>query len=309
MAVLPYRKTPISNVSPMSSGSLPNDDGYLLLDAMERAVLFELEPDSIEFIRPFVGSNEFFNGRERWCLWFVDVRARPLRRMRVIRDRLKEVRRHRLRSSRPATQNSAATPYLFAEIRQPDTDYLLLPSVLPQWWRYLPVGLFQPNVIASNLVNVVPGATPFHFGVLTSRMHMAWVRQVCGRLKSDFRYSNQIVYNNFPWPESVKPAHEQRIADAAQHVLDARTQCGDGRHGYLPVKKKSIGASLADLYDPLTMPAPLAKAHAALDRAVDRCYRAAAFQSDRERVEHLFALYEKLTAPLLPAAEKRTKRN
>jgi hypothetical protein len=150
----------------------------------------------------------------------------------------------------------------------------------------------RPNVIASNLVNVVPSATLYHFGVLSSKMHMAWVRQVCGRLKSDFRYSNQIVYNNFPWPPAPRPDAVERVAEAAQGVLDARQKCGDGRHGYLPVRRGQAAASLADLYDPLVMPLPLLKAHAALNRAVDRCYRRPAFHSDRERVEFLFGLYE-----------------
>ncbi|MEX2176647.1 MAG: type IIL restriction-modification enzyme MmeI [Pirellulaceae bacterium] len=305
--MLSNRKTPISKVPPMTVGSMPNDGGHLLLGHLQRTVIFELEPDAREFLRPFVSARELVDGRRRWCLWLVDAGAGRLQRMRLVLERLGEVQRHRLRSSRRATQKSARAPYLFAEIRQPTTEYLLMPSVCRPSWQHLPIGVFQPDVIASNLVNIVAGATLFHFGVLTSQMHMAWVRQVCGRLKSDFRYSGQIVYNNFPWPADAPAARQERVAEAAQRVLDVRREYGDGRHGYLPVKKKGGAASLAALYDLRTMPTPLLKAHAALDKAVDRCYRAAAFQSDRERVEHLFTLYEQLTAPLLPAAPKGRK--
>jgi len=164
-------------------------------------------------------------------------------------------------------------------------------------------------VIASNLVLLVPGAEVYHFGVLSSAMHMAWVRQVAGRLESRYRYSNRIVYNNFPWPEEPSPAQRARVEEAAQRILDLRAELGDGREGFLPARRRrGEAASLADLYDAEIMPRPLAKAHAALDRAVDRCYRSQAFASDRERVELLFALYEKLAAPLLPLERKKTRR-
>lgn len=301
--VLAKRTTPLCDVPPISFGSMPNDGGHLLLTSAEKNVLLEAEPEATGLIHPFVGSEEFINGIERWCLWLVDVNAAALRRLPNVLERIDKVKLHRLASSRATTKSLANTPSQFGEIRQPQTHYLLIPGVSSESRRYIPIGFLRPNVIASNLVNVVPGAKLYHFGILTSQMHVAWVRQVCGRLKSDFRYSSQIVYNNFPWPDPT-PLQMSKIAEAAQHVLDVRTACGDGRHGYLPVKRKGVGVSLADLYDPLSMPASLAKAHAALDRVVDRCYRKESFQSDRERVEHLFALYERLTAPLLLATAK-----
>ena len=157
------------------------------------------------------------------------------------------------------------------------------------------MGFMKGNIIASNLCLTIPGARPFHFGVLSSTMHMAWVRHVAGRLKSDFRYSAKLVYNNFPWPQDVSDAKRTAVEEAAQGVLDAREAHSD--------------STLADLYDPLSMPADLAKAHAKLDRAVDRCYRSQPFANERNRVEYLFNRYQQLTAPLLPAPGARRKRS
>ncbi len=306
--VLTKRTTPLCDVPPISFGSMPNDSGYLLLTSDEKAELVLAEPDAAQFIHPFVGAEEFINGQERWCLWLVDANAATLRSLPLVRERIRAVQKHRLSSSRATTKALARLPQQFGEIRQPATNYLLVPGVSSETRLYIPIGFLRPHVIASNLANVIPGATLYHFGILTSRMHMAWVGQVCGRLESRFRYSNQIVYNNFPWPTDPTPTQRETVAKLAQHVLDARRDCGDGRHGYLPVSKKGSAVCLADLYNPLAMPGALHKAHAALDRAVDRCYRSAPFQSDRERVEHLFALYEKLTSPLLPATSKAKRR-
>ncbi|MDX1947625.1 MAG: DNA methyltransferase [Pirellulaceae bacterium] len=305
---LAKRSTPLGDVPPISFGSMPNDGGHLLLTSEEKAELVAREPEAAPFVHPFVGAEEFINGQERWCLWLVEAGAAQLRQLPLVRERIRAVQKHRQASARATTRELATLAHLFGEIRQPTTNYLLIPGVSSETRRYIPIGFLRPNVIASNLVNVVPGASLYHFGVLTSRMHMAWVRQVCGRLESRFRYSSQIVYNNFPWPVEISAAKEARVVEGAERVLEVRRACGDGRHGYLPVKKKDAAASLADLYDPLTMPGPLVKAHAALDRAVERCYQSAPFASDRERVEHLFALYERLAAPLLPARTSSSRR-
>lgn len=184
----------------------------------------------------------------------------------------------------------AITPTLFGEIRQPNSDYFLIPSVSSENRRYIPIGFMPKTVVGSNLVLLVPGATIYHFGVLSSAMHMAWTKQVCGRLESRYRYSNTLVYNNFPWPEAADAKQRAAVEAAAQAVLDARKLFPD--------------STLAALYDPLAMPSELVKAHNELDRAVDRCYRAQPFASDRQRLEHLFALYEKLTVPLIAPAKK-----
>ena len=292
--VVVARSRPISDVPAIVFGNMPNDGGHLILNPEEKAELLAKEPGASKYIRQFVGSQEFINGEQRWCLWLKDASPADLRAMPEVMKRVEQVRTHRKKSTRKTTQELAATPTMFGEIRQPDSEYLLIPSVSSEARKYIPIGFTPKAVIGSNLVLFVPGATHYHFGVLSSAMHMAWVRQVCGRLKSDLRYSNKLVYNNYPWPESPNAKQRAAIEDTSKAVLNARD-----------MHLKS-GATLADLYDPLTMPPPLAKAHAKLDRAVDRCYRSQPFSSDRQRVEFLFGLYAKLTTPLI--APKKTRR-
>ena len=200
-------------------------------------------------------------------------------------------------SNRPQTRELAATPTLFGEIRQPSTPYLLVPKVSSERRSYIPIGFMPPEVIASGSALVVPDATLYHFGVLTSAMHNAWMRSVAGRLESRYQYSGNIVYNTFPWPEKIADERKAEIERLAQAVLDERA------------KHLEKGATLADLYDPVTMPPGLAKAHAALDRAVDRAYRSAPFETERARVEHLFARYQALTTlfPAKPPKKPRKK--
>ncbi|MGH9438318.1 MAG: type IIL restriction-modification enzyme MmeI [Terriglobia bacterium] len=189
------------------------------------------------------------------------------------------------------TRAIADRPTRFHVENMPGDRYLVIPEVSSERRKYIPIGFVNPDTMASNLVKIFPNVTLYHFGVLSSAMHMAWVRQVCGRLESRYGYSNKLVYNNFPWPEAPTAKQRAAVEAAAQGVLDARNEFPD--------------ATLADLYDPLAMPPALTKAHASLDRAVDLCYRAQLFENDLRRIEHLFALYEKLTAPLLPASKKK----
>jgi hypothetical protein len=284
------RSTPVSPVPDIVFGNMPNDGGHLILTDEEKAILLKDAPAVKQFIRPFLGAEEFINGGSRWCLWLKDASPAKLRAFPEVMERIEEVRKHREASSRETTRELAKTPSLFGEIRQPDSEYLLIPSVSSEKRQYIPIGFMPRTVIGSNLVLFVPDATLYHFAVLSSAMHMAWVRQVGGRLESRYRYSNKLVYNNFPWPEAPMAKQRATVQEAAQGVLDAR--------------KKFPDATLADLYDPLAMPPALAKAHAVLDRAVDLCYRPQPFQNDRQRVEHLFALYEKLTEPLIAPAKK-----
>ncbi len=287
------RPKPICPVPEIIYGSKPVDGGNLILSDEERTNFLRESPEAAKFIRPFIGSDEFINGIPRWCLWLVDATPQDLRPIDGIMNRLERVRTFRLASKKKPTQEKAASPALFAEIRQPLSDYLLIPSVSSETRKYVPMAFISRVVIANNLVMFVPNATNFHFGILSSAMHMAWMRQVCGRLKSDYRYSNKLVYNNFPWPEAPSAKQRAAVEAAAQAVLDAR--------------KEFPNATLADLYDPVAMPPALVKAHAGLDRAVDRCYRSQPFENDRQRVEYLFALYERLTAPLIPPAKKLRK--
>jgi hypothetical protein len=303
--VLHKRGKPIIDIPEMKFGNQPIDGGNLILTPEERETLVRAEPDTVPFVRLFLGADEFINGAERYCLWLKDAPPTLLRNSPFIRQRLEAVRNFRLESKRDATRELATTPAQFAFISHPDTPYLLFPSVSSERRDYIPLGFMPAETIASNLCLIVPHATFYHFGVLTSAMHMAWVRSVCGRLKSDYRYSAGIVYNNFPWPDgspSPQPsplkgegakAGPNPIEAAAQAVLDARAQ--------FP------GATLADLYDPLTMPPALLKAHQKLDAAVDKGYGKSGFKSDAERVAFLFARYQELTSLLPIAAVKRSR--
>jgi len=266
---------------------MPIDEGWLILTEDQRTELIQQEPSAVPWIRPYMGGEEFLNGIRRYCLWLVGISPATLQSLTAVSTRVEGNRTYRLTSRRQQTIALAKTPYLFGEIRQPDTAYLFVPKVSSESREYLPIGFCDPNIIASGTALVVASARQFHFGVLSSLMHCAWMRTVCGRLESRYQYSAGIVYNNFPWPQAPTPTQKARVEELAQAVLDARALYPD--------------STLAQLYDPLLMPAELVKTHQRLDRAVERCYRPEPFASDRERVEFLFALYEKLTAPLLPA--------
>ena len=286
------RNAPLCPVPPMYFGNMPRDDGALLMDEAERQELLAEEPEAKAYVRPFLSAREFLNGIPRWCLWLVNAPASDLRNLSLIRKRIKRVKDFRLASKAASTRAFAATPSLFAQIAQPESAFLLIPRHSSETRAYVPLGFFPPRFIVADSCLFIPDATLYHFGLLNSVMHMAWVRAVCGRLKSDYRYSKDIVYNNFPWPEATT---KQRsiIEAAAQRVLDARAA--------YPT------CTLADLYDPLSMPAELVKAHQALDRVVDSAYGKTNFLSEAERVAFLFVLYERLTS-LFPTEKKKTRR-
>ncbi len=292
--ILTKRSKPICNAPKIKFGNQPIDGGNLILSAEEKTAWIKQEPKTKKFIRQYLGSEEFINGLERWCLWLEDAELSDIRKSALIKDRLEKVRSFRLSSDRQATKDLAATPSLFAFISHENKPYLLIPSVSSENRKYIPIGFMPASTIASNLCLIVPNADLYNFGIITSAMHMAWVRYVGGRLKSDYRYSNSIVYNNFPWPEDLTPAQKTKIEQAAQAVLDARAA--------------HKGASLADLYDPNTMPPDLVKAHRALDAAVDAAYSKKKFAGDAGRVAHLFDLYQKLTAPLALEEKKPKKK-
>jgi hypothetical protein len=274
-------------------GNKPTDGGHLIVEEQDRKEFLEANPEAKQFIRPLLCAEEYLYSIPRWCLWLVDASPSEIRSITGIKKRVEAVRDFRLASKKGPTREMANQPTLFAEIRQPKTRYMLVPQHTSQLRRYVPFGYFSPNHIVHNSCSAIPDATLYHFGVLSSEMHMAWVKTVCGRIKSDYRYSTNLVYNNYPWPAVVTDKQRVAVEAAAQAVLDARAQ--------FPT------STLADLYDPLTMPAPLLKSHQELDRAVDRCYRPEPFPSDRHRVEYLFALYEKITAPLIPTQKKRRR--
>ncbi len=303
------RSTPLCDVPEFGIGNKPIDGGYYLFSRSEKAAFLEKEPKAALYLRRWLGAEEFLNNSERWCLWLGDCPPQELRKMPHALRCVELVARYRRgeiaakgKESKPrderkneGTVKLADTPTRFHVEFIPTTNYLVIPEVSSETRRYIPLGFLGPDVLCSNKLRLMPEATRYHFGVLSSAMHMAWVNVVTGRLESRYQYSIRLVYNNFPWPE---PDAKQRasIEKAAQAVLDAREP------------HLARGASLADLYDPLTMPAALLKAHEALDHTVDKAYRSAGFLNDRERVEHLFALYEKLSTPLAPTAAAKSSR-
>jgi hypothetical protein len=275
---------------------MPNDDGNLVLSNADKQSLIEREPEAGPLIRPLLSAHEYLHGEFRWCLWLEGVPPHVIRRLPEVRRRVDAVRAYRLKSGRATTRNLADSPTLFGEIRQPTSRFVLVPRHSSENRRYIPISYFTPSYVPSDSCLFIEKATLYHFGVLSSAVHLAWVRHVCGRIKSDYRYSAKLVYNNFPWPESPTRKQTPTVEAAAQCVLDTREE-------YL-----TAGSTLADLYDPLLIPPPLSRAHRDLDRAVDRCYRPKAFASDRERVEFLFSLYERIVAPLLPKESKKKLR-
>jgi hypothetical protein len=285
------RSKPISAVPKMSWGNKPTDGGNFILSPDEREDLIRREPAAAKYIRRYMSGGDFINGIERYCLWLKDIDPLELRSMPLVMERVAAVKQSRLKSMAPTTQAYSKYPTLFRQIAQPDSDYMAIPEVSSERRLYIPIAFLSKDVICSNKIQFIPSATPYLFGVLTSAMHMAWLKVVGGRLKSDPSYSNTLVYNNFPWPQ--KPTDKQRAA------VEAKAKA------VLAARESYPNSTLADLYDPLTMPMRLSKAHAALDRAVDLCYRPRPFANDRLRVEYLFELYDSLVAPLAAAAAKK----
>jgi len=284
------RSKPLCNVPPMSFGNMPLDGGHLLLLDEDKREFIKLEPKAEKYIMPLISAREFLNGMQRWCIWLVDAEPGELRKMPEVLKRIDAVKQFRLASVAPSTRDHAATPSLFRDRNRSDS-FIIVPRVSSETRKYIPMGFFDHNSIASDTCMTIPNGTVFHFGVLTSTMHMAWTRYVCGRLKSDYRYSKDIVYNNFPWPN---PTEKQKaeIENAAGNVLDARA--------------KFPNSSLADLYDPVAMPPALAKAHQKLDKAVEASY-GRTFDDDVQRVAFLFELYQKLAGELFVEEKKRGK--
>ena len=296
VAFVESRAQPLCKVPRMTYGNKPSDGGHLILTQEDRDGLLKDTGNSqgqdnslAQCIRRYVGARDFINGAEtRYCLWLKGMPPAAYRSNAEVRKRLDAVREVRLKSSAAPTRAMADTPYLFFSTPQTDSNYLCIPEVSSERRRYVPVGFLDKNVIASNKLLIVPGASLYHFGVLISIVHMAWMRVVTGRLKSDYQYSSAIVYNNFPWPQSVNGALEeselvrQRISQTAQAILDARAQYPD--------------CSLADLYDPLTMPPELRRAHQTNDAAVLAAYGFAPEATEEEIVVRLFEMYAELTS-------------
>jgi hypothetical protein len=284
---------PICNVPKMSFGNMPLDGGHLLLSDEEKLNFISKEPKSEKYILPLISAFEFLNGKKRWCLWLVDAEPNELKQMPEVLKRVELVKKFRLDSVALSTQKFADTPMLFRDRNRPST-FIVIPRVSSENRPYIPIGFFDRNSIVSDTCMSIPNGNIFHFGVLMSKMHMAWVKNICGRLKSDYRYSKDIVYNNYPWPENPSDKQLKAIESASQKVLDARLEFPK--------------SSLSDLYDPLTMPPVLKRAHNELDKAVDLAYRPQPFTSEANRMVYLFELYEKYTADMFTTIDlKKSK--
>ena len=281
-------KTPICPVSPMYFGSKPTDGGYFFLTPEEKQVIVRKEPQSEKYIRKVLGAQEYINNVERYCLWLVGITPSELKSSPMIYERVKKVREFRLASKAESTRKFADRPTEFKQNAQPNKPYLIVPRVSSENRRYVPIGYIDPEVIATDATQIIPNATLYEFGVITSNVHMAWMRTVAGRLKSDYRYSSTIVYNTFPWPK-ITEEQKEYISKTAQGILDARALESE--------------SSLADLYNDVIMPVELRKAHQANDIAVMKAYGMIKkvngkdkLMSETETISKLFEMYEELTS-------------
>lgn len=286
------RTKPLCNVPKILKGNYYAKSEGLLIEENDLETLIKNEPNSKKYIKKLIGSDEFINNRKRYCLWLVDCPPDELRKMPLVIERVNRVKADRLTSRDKAMQKLAMTPTLFRETNNPDSC-LVIPVVSSERRNYIPMGFIDKNTISTNGNLIMPDANLYHFGILMSTMHMAWVKTTCGRLESRFRYSKDIVYNNYPWPENPSEKQIKIIEEKAQNVLDVRASFPN--------------SSLADLYNPLTMPPALVKAHNELDKAVDAAYSKQAFTSEAKRMEFLFELYEKYTAGLFVKEKKGKK--
>jgi hypothetical protein len=284
--VVVKRRDPIIDVPVIREGNALIDWGYLVLNDEEAKEIRSECPASNQWIRPFSNGDDLINGTMKWCLWLVNADPQAVRSCQPVLDRIEKVKDKRQNSSRAATNRLADQPTLFGEIRQPESEYIFIPKTSSKNRSYIPTTIVEPEVIINNSSLFIEDSNMYHFGVLNSEMHMTWMRYTGGRLKSDYRYSNQIVYNNFPWPDSPGKKHRNIISKLAQKVLDKRRPYLDD------------GNTLADLYDPLAMPPDLVDAHRELDRAVDRAYRPQPFTTETNRVSFLFDRYEEITNAL-----------
>lgn len=289
--IITRQSKPINDVPKMAFGNMPLDGGNFLFTPEEKEEFITVEPKSEKFFMPLISAREFLNNNNRWCLWLENISPQDLRAMPKVLERVEAVKQFRLASVAQSTQKHALTPTLFRDRNRPDT-FIVVPRVSSENRKYIPMGFFDKNSIVSDTMLSIPNGTLYNFGVLMSEMHMAWVKYTCGRLKSDYRYSKDVVYNNYPWPKEPSDKNKKKVEEKAQKVIDIRAEFKE--------------SSLADLYHQLSMPPKLAKAHQELDKAVDLCYRSQAFTTENTRIEFLFDLYNEYTLPMFN--EKKGKK-
>lgn len=287
------RSKPLCSVQEVIRGSETTDSGNFMLSEEEKNELLKNYPQSESFVRTFQGGGDIINNRKRYCLWLRNVSPATYRNIPLVMEKIQAVKDFRLSSKKERTRKWAEFPTLFSEDRQPENDFLVIPKVSSERRKYVPIAYLPSSVIINNTASALPNANLWYFGIITSLMHMTWLKYTCGRMKSDYIYSIQIVYNNYPWPKDPSDKNKKAVETKAQKILDIRAEFPE--------------SSLADLYDPLTMPPKLVKAHQELDKAVDLCYRPQAFTNETARIEFLFDLYNEYTMPLLKK-EKKTKK-
>ncbi|WP_374551950.1 type IIL restriction-modification enzyme MmeI, partial [Flavobacterium sp.] len=287
------KSNPICNVPQIFKGNQPTDGGFLILSEEEKNEYLIKEPNGRKFIKNLISGKEFLNGTNRFCFWILDS-FNEINSLPILKERIRQCKEFRLKSTFADTRKLADRPYQFRDLKNPET-FIVIPATTSENRKYIPFAFFNKEFIPSNSVYIVSNGNLFHFGVLMSAMHMAWVKTTCGRLESRFRYSKDIVYNNYPWPENPSDKQIKTIEEKAQNVLDVRASFPN--------------SSLADLYNPLTMPPALVKAHNELDKAVDAAYSKQNFSTEAKRMEFLFELYEKYTADLFAKEKpKKTKK-
>ena len=290
------RQKPLMPIAPMIYGNKPTDGGNLILNRAERDELIAREPEAEKWMRRYYGADEIIKGKERWCLWLVDATDNDIKVMPEVKKRTQAIAKLRIEAGHPAALLRAQTPHLFMQISQPTTGtYILVPRHSSEGRDYIPMGLLDHKAIASDAVFIIPNGGLYEFGMLNSTMHLDWMRIVGGRLESRYRYSSTLIYNTFPWPD-ISEAQRKQIEVLAEDVLMTREDYPD--------------KSLADMYDPDTMPEPLKAVHKALDAAVERLFRARPFRDASERLHHLFTRYEVLLEQerQLLAAQAATKK-
>jgi len=285
------RRQNISNVPNISFGNMPNDGGNFLFTLEEKDEFLKIEPNAKPYFKQLLSAHEFLNGKEKWCLWLENISPKVLSTLKNVQERVLNVKELRAISSRETTRKLADFPSLFGENRQPKNNYVLVPLNSSGNRKYIPFGFFNPDIIVNNTCSTIDNVSLYEFGILQSSVHMIWVKYTCGRIKSDYRYSNEIVYNNYPFPKEPNEKNKKKVEEKAQKILDVRAEFPE--------------SSLADLYDPLTMPPKLVKAHQELDKAVDLCYRPQAFTSENARIEYLFDLYNEYTSPMFNEKKKK----
>jgi hypothetical protein len=274
------RNKPLCQVPEIHFGNMPNDDGNFLFTEKEKNEFIKQEPRAEKYLKIYVSADEFLNNERRWCLWLKNISPHELNKIPLIKERVIKVKEHRLKSKREATKKLALQPYLFAEIRQPKTNYILIPRHSSEFRDYIPIGFFNPEFIVADSCLSIPNASLYHFGILNSEMHMVWVKQICGRLEGRYRYSNNLVYNNFSWIKNPSEKEIKKIEKCVKIIFSVR---------------KKQKCSLAEMYNQFSMPKELLNVHQKLNRIVDKLYRKKSFKSDIERIEHLFELYEDYT--------------